>query len=231
MKEFLLEHKIVAAPLLNTESGAVLPVEHHADEIGKLFLIPIGESSTARETSDSAFSSAAVQHSEVRPSELPLTTLLNIYPDKRVYAFHGQMGAGKTTFVKQLCEELGVTDIVNSPTFAIVNVYDLPARKASHPHGSPAASETSGLLSCSEHSERSCSEAVVNLAGEIYHFDCYRIKDLREAYDMGTEEYLYSGNYCFIEWPEMIEELLPEDTVHVTLTVNPDNSRTLSIKL
>ncbi len=160
-----------------------------------------------------------------------VTEVLNVYPDKRVYAFHGQMGAGKTTFVKQLCEELGVTDIVNSPTFAIVNVYDLPARNASHPHGSPAASETSGPVSCSEQSERSCSEAVVNLASEIYHFDCYRIKDLREAYDMGTEEYLYSGNYCFIEWPKMIEELLPEDTVHVTLTVNEDGTRTMRVEM
>ncbi len=191
---------------------------HPSDEIGKLYLQEI-------------VSAGQVSPQGGTEGGLPLTTLLDVFPDKRVYAFHGQMGAGKTTFVKQLCEELGVTDIVNSPTFAIVNVYDLPARKTSHPHGSSTASETSGLVSCSEQSERSCSEAVLNLAGEIYHFDCYRIKDLREAYDMGTEEYLYSGNYCFIEWPEMIEELLPEDTVHVTLTVNEDGTRTMRVEI
>ncbi len=215
MKEYILrqrtEDKGQKTPYAESES-------HQSDEIEKLCLqeiVPTGQVSPQGGTEGG----------------LPLTTLLDVYPDKRVYAFHGQMGAGKTTFVKQLCEELGVTDIVNSPTFAIVNVYDLPARKTSHPHGSPTASETSGLVSCSEQSERSCSEAVLNLAGEIYHFDCYRIKDLREAYDMGTEEYLYSGNYCFIEWPEMIEDLLPEDTVNVTLTVNEDGIRTMRVEI
>ncbi len=154
---------------------------HQSDEIGKLCLQEISP-----ETSHPLQGAGG------------LTTLLNVYPDKRVYAFHGQMGAGKTTFVKQLCEELGVTDIVNSPTFAIVNEYELPHQGA---------------------------------GGLIYHFDCYRIKDLREAYDMGTEEYLYSGNYCFIEWPEMIEEMLPEDTVHVTLTVNEDGTRTMRVEI
>jgi tRNA threonylcarbamoyladenosine biosynthesis protein TsaE len=64
---------------------------------------------------------------------------------------------------------------------------------------------------------------------EVYHFDCYRIKDLREAMDMGTEEYLYSGNYCFIEWAEMIEPLLPEDTVNVQITVEENGDRTLIV--
>ena len=113
----------------------------------------------------------------------------------RVYAFEGEMGAGKTTFIKQLCEEMGTADVVNSPTFAIVNVYDVeqPYR------------------------------------GEVYHFDCYRLKDIREAMDFGAEEYLYSGNYCFIEWPEMIDVLLPEDTVRVKITPMENGERELVI--
>ena len=113
----------------------------------------------------------------------------------RVFAFDGQMGAGKTTFIKKLCEEMGTVDVVNSPTFAIVNVYDVeqPYR------------------------------------GEVYHFDCYRLKDIREAMDFGAEEYLYSGNYCFIEWPEMIEPLLPEDTVWVKIVPQENGDRLLRI--
>lgn len=113
----------------------------------------------------------------------------------RVYAFEGQMGAGKTTFIKSLCEAMGTMDVVNSPTFAIVNVYDVeqPYR------------------------------------GEVYHFDCYRLKDIREAMDFGAEEYLYSGNYCFIEWPMMMEALLPEDTIYITITPQENGDRILSI--
>ncbi len=115
----------------------------------------------------------------------------------RVFAFDGQMGAGKTTFIKKLCEEMGTTDVVNSPTFAIVNVYDVeqPYR------------------------------------GEVYHFDCYRLKDIREAIDFGAEDYLYSGNYCFIEWPEMIEALLPEDTVYIRITPQENGDRQLTIEI
>ena len=113
----------------------------------------------------------------------------------RVFAFHGNMGAGKTTLIKQLCEEMGTQDVVNSPTFAIVNVYDV-----STPY-----------------------------VGEVYHFDCYRLKDIREAMDFGAEEYLYSGNYCFIEWPEMISVLLPEDTVDVYIEVLDNGERCLSM--
>ena len=115
----------------------------------------------------------------------------------RVYAFDGQMGAGKTTFIKKLCEEMGTMDVVNSPTFAIVNVYDVeqPYR------------------------------------GEVYHFDCYRLKDIREAMDFGAEEYLYSGNYCFIEWPDMIEALLPEDTVYIRIVPQPNGDRQLTVEL
>jgi len=114
----------------------------------------------------------------------------------RVFAFDGPMGAGKTTFIKKLCEEMGTVDVVNSPTFAIVNVYDVE-----QPH-----------------------------KGEVYHFDCYRLKDIREAIDFGAEEYLYSGNYCFIEWPEMIDALLPEDTVWVKIELMPEGDRKLTIK-
>ena len=114
----------------------------------------------------------------------------------RVFAFDGQMGAGKTTFIKKLCEEMGTMDVVNSPTFAIVNVYDVeqPYR------------------------------------GEVYHFDCYRLKNIREAMDLGAEEYLYSGNYCFIEWPEMIEDLLPEETVWVKIVPQENGDRQIIVE-
>ena len=125
------------------------------------------------------------------------TDILEKCGDRRVFAFNGKMGAGKTTFIKQLCEAMGTEDIVNSPTFAIVNVYEVEAK-----------------------GERQ----------EVYHFDCYRIKDLREAMDMGTEEYLYSGNYCFIEWAEMIEPLLPDDLVTVDIEVLENGDRELVIK-
>ena len=127
---------------------------------------------------------------EVRTTDVLLQTAA-----RRVFAFHGNMGAGKTTFIKQLCEDMGTQDVVNSPTFAIVNVYDVQT-----PY-----------------------------SGEVYHFDCYRLKDLREAQDFGAEEYLYSGNYCFIEWPEMIAPLLPDDTVQVRIEVQENGERKLVI--
>ena len=110
----------------------------------------------------------------------------------RVFAFYGKMGAGKTTFIKAVCEQLGVEDVITSPTFAIGNEY---------------TSETSG--------------------DTIYHFDFYRIKKLDEVYDMGYEEYFYSGSLCFIEWPELIESLLPEDATKVTIKENEDGSRSV----
>ena len=132
--------------------------------------------------------------------EVAATDILDKCGAARVFAFDGKMGAGKTTFIKCLCEAMGTEDVVNSPTFAIVNVYEVEAK------GDEARGERQ----------------------EIYHFDCYRIKDLREAMDMGTEEYLYSGNYCFIEWAEMIEPLLPEDTVWVKVEVMENGERKLS---
>ena len=113
--------------------------------------------------------------------------------DETVYAFYGNMGAGKTTFIKALCEELGVEDVINSPTFAIVNEY---------------RSATTGEL--------------------IYHFDCYRINKIEEAFDFGCEDYFASGALCFIEWPEKIEELLPGDCIAVTIAEQPDGSRLLT---
>ena len=141
--------------------------------------------------------------------EVAATDLLEKCGDRRVFAFNGKMGAGKTTFIKHLCEAMGTEDIVNSPTFAIVNVYEVEAIRLL---GDEA-------MRREEKGERQ----------EVYHFDCYRIKDIREAMDMGTEEYLYSGNYCFIEWAEMIDPLLPDDLVTVEIEVLDNGDRELTI--
>ena len=122
---------------------------------------------------------------------------VDLIGDRRVFAFYGQMGAGKTTFIKAVCETLGVEDVITSPTFAIINEYSCPMPLAPCP--------------------------------TIYHFDFYRIKKLEEVYDMGYEDYFYSGALCFIEWPELIEEILPSDAVKVTITQNPDASRTITL--
>ncbi len=112
----------------------------------------------------------------------------------RIFAFYGSMGAGKTTFIKAICEELGVEDVITSPTFAIVNEYTTGTGKP------------------------------------LYHFDFYRIKKLDEFYDMGGEDYFGSGNLCFIEWPELIEDVLPEEAVIVNIKEVDDGSRLVTVE-
>ena len=136
--------------------------------------------------------------------------------EHRVFAFYGKMGAGKTTFVKAICEELGVEDVITSPTFAIVNEYE----------ASPAPSQ-GGESNSTLHSPLSSLHSPLS-TNRIYHFDFYRIKKLEEVYDMGYEDYFYSGSLCFIEWPELIEELLPDDAVRVTIEEGANGKRTVS---
>lgn len=118
-------------------------------------------------------------------------TLLKQYPENRLFAFYGVMGAGKTTFIKAICKCLGSADRVTSPTFTLVNEY------------------------------------VAGNAEPIYHFDFYRINRISEVFDFGIEEYLERGYYCFMEWPDLIEEVLPDNVVKIKLTVNADNSRNI----
>ncbi|MGM9714236.1 MAG: tRNA (adenosine(37)-N6)-threonylcarbamoyltransferase complex ATPase subunit type 1 TsaE [Prevotella sp.] len=116
---------------------------------------------------------------------------VNNIGDSRIIAFYGKMGAGKTTFIKAICEVLGVQDVITSPTFAIVNEYTADD-------------------------------------GPIYHFDFYRIKKLEEVYDMGYEDYFFSGALCLMEWPELVEDILPEDTLRVRISENADGTRTVT---
>jgi tRNA threonylcarbamoyladenosine biosynthesis protein TsaE len=129
---------------------------------------------------------------DIQLIDLPQTAqnILEKYNSNRIFAFFGKMGAGKTTLIKEMCNYLGVEDIVCSPTFAIINEYH-------------TASEES-----------------------IFHFDFYRIKSEKEAFDIGYEDYFYSGNYCFIEWSEKISELLPQNYVKILIDENENsNSR------
>lgn len=118
--------------------------------------------------------------------------LLQSFQNDRVFLFYGNMAAGKTTFIKELCQVLQVEDNTSSPTFSIVNEYN-------------------------------------SSNGTIYHFDFYRLKEEQEAFDFGYEEYFYSGNYCFIEWPEKIPNLLPEDAKRVKIEVLPNEKRKITI--
>ena len=118
--------------------------------------------------------------------------LLDFAGEEKIFIFEGGMGAGKTTFIKEICLALGIADLVSSPTFSIVNEYMTAAQEA------------------------------------VYHFDFYRIKDLQEAYDIGYEEYFYSGQICLIEWPEKIESLLPESYIKVKLETVDQESRKMS---
>lgn len=123
-------------------------------------------------------------------SQLPdVAEKLLVYANgQKFFIFEGDMAAGKTTFIKSLCEAIGVDDVVSSPTFSIVNEYK-------------------------------------SKDGPVYHFDFYRLKNLQEAYDIGYEEYFYSGNYCLIEWPQKVEELLPETYIKVQITVTGNEQR------
>jgi len=120
--------------------------------------------------------------------------MLKLFPEDRIFAFEGNMGAGKTTFIKVLCKNLEVLNEVVSPTFAIINEY---------------------------HSKK---------VGPVYHFDFYRINKVEEVMDIGYEDYLYSGNYCLMEWPEKIEKLLPENIVYVAIENLDDRSRSIHVK-
>lgn len=106
-------------------------------------------------------------------------TLLKLNSSNRIFALYGEMGAGKTTFIRYLCQHIGVVDAISSPTYGLIHSYSSP---------------TNGL---------------------VHHFDCYRLKNIREIQEIGFSEYLYSGQYCFIEWPELIESLLPPETVRI----------------
>jgi tRNA threonylcarbamoyladenosine biosynthesis protein TsaE len=130
-------------------------------------------------------------------TDLPLVAkkILGELKEERIFAVKGKMGAGKTTLIKAFCEALGVSEIVSSPTFAIVNEY-------------------------TDKNEKS-----------IYHFDFYRIKKVEEVYDIGYEEYLYSNNYCFMEWPEMIVDLLPERYALISIDVNHDKHRIFTYEI
>nr|WP_199157706.1 tRNA (adenosine(37)-N6)-threonylcarbamoyltransferase complex ATPase subunit type 1 TsaE [Pedobacter sp. ASV2] len=117
--------------------------------------------------------------------------LLDFAGNQKVFIFEGDMGAGKTTFIKIFCETLGVKDVVSSPTYSIVNEYE-------------------------------------SVNGPVYHFDFYRIKDIQEAYDLGYEEYFYGNGICLIEWPERVEELLPDHFIKVEITIIDESQRTIT---
>ncbi|HEY5592440.1 MAG TPA: tRNA (adenosine(37)-N6)-threonylcarbamoyltransferase complex ATPase subunit type 1 TsaE [Paludibacter sp.] len=118
---------------------------------------------------------------------------INQIGNRTVFAFNGKMGAGKTTFIKSICEVMGVKETVNSPTFSIVNEYETADGRV------------------------------------IFHFDCYRINKIQEALDLGAEEYLYSGNLCFIEWSENIAPILPDSLVNVDIEEMENERRQIVI--
>jgi tRNA threonylcarbamoyladenosine biosynthesis protein TsaE len=136
-----------------------------------------------------------VQLTAQSTSDLPgiASSIINYSENQKIFLFYGDMGAGKTTFIKSLCEQLGTHETVTSPTFSIVNEYRGEGTK-------------------------------------IYHFDFYRLKNQSEALDMGYEEYFYSGDYCFIEWPEKIADLLPPHYIRINIQVLDNNERLLTFE-
>ncbi len=128
----------------------------------------------------------------IKELEKAAKKLIEQFPDQRVFAMYGKMGAGKTTFIQAICRQLGTSDNVTSPTFALINEYK------------------------------------TRLGNSLFHFDFYRIKDIEEAFDLGYEDYFYSGNYCLIEWPEQIEPLLPQNYVEVKILVNEAEMREIT---
>ncbi|WP_235012520.1 tRNA (adenosine(37)-N6)-threonylcarbamoyltransferase complex ATPase subunit type 1 TsaE [Pedobacter africanus] len=136
--------------------------------------------------------SIKIQVNGLTELDLAARKILDLAAHAHIFIFEGDMGAGKTTLIKSLAKVMGVTEVVSSPTFSIVNEYDAK--------GKP-----------------------------IYHFDFYRIKNIQEAYDIGYEEYFYSGNTCFIEWPEKIEGLIPEHYIKISIETLAENERLLSI--
>lgn len=119
---------------------------------------------------------------------------LQLCIDKKIFVFNAPMGSGKTTFILQILSELGVEELEGSPTYSLVNEYELPNHELA------------------------------------YHFDLYRLNSLEEALDIGIEDIIYNNSYCFIEWPEKIEKILPADTVYVTISVDENNCRIIDIK-
>jgi tRNA threonylcarbamoyladenosine biosynthesis protein TsaE len=117
------------------------------------------------------------------------SNLLQHIGDRRIIALRGEMGAGKTTFIRYLCKAMGIEDMVSSPTYGYVNEYES------------------------------------SFFGKVYHFDLYRLNSIDEAYDIGIEEYIYSDSVCIIEWPEIIGELLPDETVWVDIEVTEEGDR------
>ena len=128
-------------------------------------------------------------------SDLPIVAraILNNIGDRSVVAFYGEMGAGKTTLIREIVASLGSEDTVTSPTFALVNLSSTAANR------------------------------------RLYHFYFYRIRRIEEAFDLGYEEYFYSGDLCLIEWPEKIEELLPDDVMNVRIEIDGEDERTFFI--